>query len=336
MTGQIHAWLQPAFFISYSRHQSTFAAAVRTALSSAGVRTVWFDQDRIQIGDDWRAEIEIGIRRCDELVLLLSSESAASREVAAEVDLAVRLGKNVRPILIERLTRPSPAYVSRFQYLDISGWPQEKAVAAVARHLGSPTADAVGMLDLKLAACRGLHPAFSEGLLGDRGGQRTQATLAELEGLLSRYPESSAIWLNAGLTGCLAGAWDQGLERLRAYARAVASFPGWYFLAAHLPRRQLVLGTPRSIVREALDAIERALAVCSHPLALLTAAILETGGANYGPAHLERRMQAFAAALALKEEPSEVKRLYWCLQPSFRVLGRFESPVRAVLKELCS
>jgi hypothetical protein len=335
MPGQIHAWLRPAFFISYSRRQSTFAAAVRTALS-AGAKTVWFDKDRIQIGDDWRAELEIGIKRCDELVLILSSGSAVSREVAAEVDLAVRLGKNVRPILIERLAQPLPAYVSRFHYLDISGWSEQKAVAAVVRHLESPAAGRDGTLDLKLAACRGLHPAFSEGLIGDRGGPRTQAILAELEALLSRYPESSAIWLNAGLTGCLAGAWDQGLDRLRAYARAVASFPGWYFLAAHLPRRQLVLGTPRSVVREALDAIGHALAVCSHPLALLTATILETGGANYGLAHLERRMQAFGAALDLKEEPSEVKRFYWCLQPSFRVLGRFESPVRAVLKELCS
>lgn len=326
--------LKPSYFISYSRRDELLAKALRNALT-ADANTVWLDLDCIQVGDVWPSEVERGIRACDEIVLLLSDDSASSGVVAQELETAAEIGKVISPIVIAPLRGPIPPRLARVHRLDVSGHTTHRAVQEIIGHLAAPNVSSRPHLDVKRLACRGLYPTFGMEWIGAVNLQRAQTVTTELERLQPGYAPRSTIWLNAGLAACLAGDWDKGLSTLRAHARAANSFPAWYLLALHLPRRSLVLGTPAPVMREACHAINHALAIQRHPLALLAAIVLELGDNTLGTDQLEPRLVEFNTRLAnVRPEPSEVIRLAWCLQPSFRVLGAFETWTRATLKEI--
>ncbi|MBI1339377.1 TIR domain-containing protein [bacterium] len=339
--------LAPRFFVSYSRRQSALAAELRSLLA-ADAQAVWFDIDAITIGDDWRAEILAGVRECDELVLLASDDSLASAVVAEEVAAAEEAGKTIRPIVVAPLSAPLPPSLQRLHHIDMSRATEEerkRLLAAVFQpaagsgSAASGTTASGGVLSpaqtLKIEACRGVHPAFDLRLIEPAGLPEASARAAALEALRARYGAASAIWLNAGLWRCCSGDWTGGLGVLRAHAAAAGTFAGWYFLALHLLRREPASRAPADRIREAAGALQQAERIGENPLAHLLAAVIAVGGQNAGPAVLDRRIEAFAAAHAAQPEaPLEYVRLFWALQPSAASFGRHEPAIRRLIREL--
>lgn len=332
MWKSIGALVAPSYFVSYSSRQRPFAEALRHRLG-AQARQVWFDRDALRTGDAWREEIRRGVASSDELVLLISPDSLASIVVIEEeVGTAKEMRKAIRPFAIlpcdhDQLPQP----LRELQYRDVSRLGEVAAVNAIAEYLETVDSEA----DIQLKSCRGIHPAFDAALAMADGRPNAMESLAVLNSLRSRYDPSSTIWLNVGLAACMVGEWSKGVELLRRYATAANNFPGWYFLALHLLRRRLVLNLSVSEVNEARDAVRRALAMQPHPLAFLLCAIIEGGGLNLGPRQVEQRLRSFLdVSTASREAAEEIKRHFWCIQPSLQVLGRHGPAIANYLKEL--
>jgi hypothetical protein len=60
---------------------------------------IWMDQDKLNAGEEWRNEIDLGIIDADALVLILSSESCNSSFVRYEWAFAIGRKKKVIPLL---------------------------------------------------------------------------------------------------------------------------------------------------------------------------------------------------------------------------------------------
>jgi TolB-like protein len=93
-------------FISYSKSNRPQALALAEELRERGF-SVWIDQGGIRGAKEWSAEIVEAIDACSTLLLLISSASIISRNVAKEVHLASEKGRNILPVMIEKVTLPS-------------------------------------------------------------------------------------------------------------------------------------------------------------------------------------------------------------------------------------
>jgi hypothetical protein len=101
----------PSFFISYSHADETWNKLLQKQLDflgMEGILDVWEDR-RIAVGDDWRAEIERAIQDPDVAVLLISADFLTSEfirfeEVGPFLARRHQDGMRVFPILI----RPCP------------------------------------------------------------------------------------------------------------------------------------------------------------------------------------------------------------------------------------
>jgi len=81
---------------------------------------IWHDIDQIYVGDKWRNEIQIGIQKADELILIVSNASIKSEAVLYEIKLATEHDKAIRPILISDVAyNDMPKELSSIQYLDL-------------------------------------------------------------------------------------------------------------------------------------------------------------------------------------------------------------------------
>lgn len=101
--------------LSYSRKDQAAALAIRDRLVANDVDT-WIDVVNILPGQSWPASIELAIRNCSHLVLLLSPNSVASPEVEAEWVLAKELGKSIVPVMLAETTIPFRLLTT--QYID--------------------------------------------------------------------------------------------------------------------------------------------------------------------------------------------------------------------------
>ncbi|HEY3876436.1 MAG TPA: TIR domain-containing protein [Candidatus Kapabacteria bacterium] len=97
-------------FISYSKHNRPQALDLADELRAKGF-SVWIDQGGIEGAQNWSARIVEGIADCSTLVLLISPQAVASRNVAREVHIAYEKSKNILPVVIEKVTLPA-----NFQY----------------------------------------------------------------------------------------------------------------------------------------------------------------------------------------------------------------------------
>ncbi len=93
-------------FISYSKANRDQALALADELRGRGF-SVWIDQGGIRGAKEWSAEIVEAINACSTLLLLISPQSIASRNVAKEVHLASEKGRNILPVVIEKVTLPT-------------------------------------------------------------------------------------------------------------------------------------------------------------------------------------------------------------------------------------
>ena len=106
-------------FISYSRRDLDFVSQLHQYLTGKGI-SAWFDQESIELGDQWRESIVNGIMDCKIFVLVLSPDSTASANVRKEIDLAERHKKQIVPIMWRHTDFPTAIQYQLvgIQYLD--------------------------------------------------------------------------------------------------------------------------------------------------------------------------------------------------------------------------
>lgn len=313
-----------SYFVSYAHRDAALLEPIRAALTTAG-DSVWHDRSHIHVGDRWWDEIEQAILAADALVLVATEQSLERPVVRAEIEFALRMGKPIHPILCTPSCAILPAWLQRFHSINIAPSPQpEQIFAAIQRglRLSMPRLENYVMADLKSVATRQIWPPFGEQLLGGHGAARIAQLIADLTVLSQKYPASSTLSLNLGLTHCIAGSWTSGLSLLRSHAEAANTFASWYFLALHLPKARMVSHLTVAEVRRALRAVEHASALARNPLLTLLRAILETAGVNRGHANLRQHLESFANLWRrCPESAQEGLRAYWCLKKSWPTLG---------------
>jgi len=112
-----------SIFLSHSHRDKAFARKLSDALKSRGFR-VWLDEAEMQIGDSLITKIEVAIKECEYLGVVLSPSSVASEWVRREVNMALTeeiRGKKVKvlPLLHEQCE--IPGFLLDKLYADFSG-----------------------------------------------------------------------------------------------------------------------------------------------------------------------------------------------------------------------
>ncbi len=116
-------------FISYSRADRQFIDQFIPLIRRVyGNDSLWFDDD-IHGGVDWWQMILNEIEKCDIFVYLISNEALESSYCQAEFREALRLKKQVIPVIVRRLNPAYPGRIAddlaeilrRMQYVDMSG-----------------------------------------------------------------------------------------------------------------------------------------------------------------------------------------------------------------------
>ncbi len=120
-------------FISYSSKDYNFAVMLAVDLSNAG-HSPWLDEFKILVGQSIPQEISVGLKDCDFVFVLLSSNSVNSHWVEREWQTKywneVETGKiKVIPILIEKCEIPE--LLKTKKYADFTGNNYSKALTNV-------------------------------------------------------------------------------------------------------------------------------------------------------------------------------------------------------------
>lgn len=101
-------------FVSYARVDKPYCVRIIETLHA---HDVWYDQ-RLYAGQDWWKEILRRLDWCDVFLYLLSPEAVASLYCRRELEIALRLKRDVIPVLINRET-VLPANMKDWQYIDL-------------------------------------------------------------------------------------------------------------------------------------------------------------------------------------------------------------------------
>jgi hypothetical protein len=110
-------------FLSYAREDLAVAMQVWQALDHAGV-DVWFDKQRLEVGDSFRLEIEKNIENCSYFVPLISRHTAQmekrffQREWKKAIDEAPAWPEGhpfIQPLLIDDVEITAPGIPSAFR-----------------------------------------------------------------------------------------------------------------------------------------------------------------------------------------------------------------------------
>ena len=117
-------------FFSYG-HDANAWLVMRLAedLRAAG-HEVWLDAEKIRPGDDWRRAILDGEMANKQVLAFLSRHAVRESSVCLdEIAIALHLlGGQIIPILLEPESEVQPPVsVTHVQWLDLSGWPAERA-----------------------------------------------------------------------------------------------------------------------------------------------------------------------------------------------------------------
>lgn len=105
------------FFICHAHEDGDFAELLKMKVEQSGY-TAWMDTEMLQVGKDWRVEIDDGIRNCCSLILIMSPSATKSVYVTYEWAFAWGVGVNIIPIVIT----PTPLHprLETLQYLDFT------------------------------------------------------------------------------------------------------------------------------------------------------------------------------------------------------------------------
>jgi hypothetical protein len=129
-------------FISYSSKDSNKVIPINDTLHAHGFET-WFAEQDIKAGENYAQSITKAIQECSCLILVYSSNVVDSKHVIRELELALKYGKKIYPLRIDR-TEPTEAfeyYLSTVQYIDIFVDYQERLngfLALLSKEYGKP------------------------------------------------------------------------------------------------------------------------------------------------------------------------------------------------------
>ncbi len=101
-------------FVSYARVDKPFCVRIIETLHA---HDVWYDQ-RLYAGQDWWKEILRRLDWCEVFVYLLSPDSVASLYCRRELEIALRLKRDIIPVLINGDT-VLPENMKEWQYVDL-------------------------------------------------------------------------------------------------------------------------------------------------------------------------------------------------------------------------
>lgn len=102
-------------FFSYSREDQDFALKLADDMRKNGI-SIWFDQFDIPTGSLWDIEIEKALKRCNDFIVIISSNSVKSKNVLDEISYAIEENKRIIPIKISNCD--IPFRIRRLQYID--------------------------------------------------------------------------------------------------------------------------------------------------------------------------------------------------------------------------
>jgi hypothetical protein len=114
-------------FVSYASANRARVLEILEFVRDKGV-DFWIDRDRIPGAAAWSAEIARGIKDCKLCLLVASTVSLSSENVADEIEFAHSRGKAILPLWIEEnLTYPDSfaLHLERLQYIRAIGDPAE-------------------------------------------------------------------------------------------------------------------------------------------------------------------------------------------------------------------
>ncbi|KAB2905801.1 MAG: TIR domain-containing protein [Anaerolineae bacterium] len=121
-------------FISYARSDKFLVNQIVEILRDAG-HDPWIDSE-ILPGQDWQSRLLEEIKKCEIFLYAVSKRSNSSEWCQWETFTAIKLGKPLIPVLIDKSADP-PEYLSRIHYVDFSGEATGKAVAILLRALAT-------------------------------------------------------------------------------------------------------------------------------------------------------------------------------------------------------
>src|SRR5262245_60521378 len=90
------------YFISYSRRDFYMAESLSQFLQKQGI-SYWIDNEQLEVGVDWKLDIESGIQNAGGLILITSRASLASAYVALEWAKAIEHKKPVILFIVEEV-----------------------------------------------------------------------------------------------------------------------------------------------------------------------------------------------------------------------------------------
>ena len=102
-------------FVSYARADKPYCIRIIETLHA---HDVWYDQ-RLYAGQDWWKEILRRLEWCEVFLYLLSPDSVTSQYCRRELELALRLKRDIIPVLITRDT-VLPENMQEWQYVDLT------------------------------------------------------------------------------------------------------------------------------------------------------------------------------------------------------------------------
>jgi molecular chaperone DnaK len=105
-------------FVSYAHVDAVRVSQLGKDLSERGF-DVWHD-DRLEPGDDWKAELMRRIHGCDAFLYVASTDAVESEWCQWELDQAIALTKFIVPVLVRAGTQ-LPRAIAHLQYVDASG-----------------------------------------------------------------------------------------------------------------------------------------------------------------------------------------------------------------------
>jgi formylglycine-generating enzyme required for sulfatase activity len=114
--------LMTRIFVSYSRMDETFARQLAASLAQMGA-DIWMDIEDIPAGLKWSSAIQQGLDAAEVMIVLISPESMASRNVEDEWQYFLDNSKPVIPVLLRQAK--IHFQLSRIQYIDFLHQPYD-------------------------------------------------------------------------------------------------------------------------------------------------------------------------------------------------------------------
>ncbi len=109
--------LSNQIFISHSHIDADFAELLKFYLEKEGINC-WMDNDRLKVGQDWREEIDSGIKQSKGVIVIMSPEARKSEYVTYEWAFAWGNDIEILPIMLKQ-TALHPRLES-LQYMDFT------------------------------------------------------------------------------------------------------------------------------------------------------------------------------------------------------------------------